>query len=93
MQGVLLHVLSSKSCISTPEICAHDSVYTAGWFGTSATKKYIQVIPSEYSRYTLFRQSYYGLFPELGLERLFRPLALPDARKCVETLPQGSRSL
>ena len=92
MQDVLLYVLYDKSRFSTPEICAHVGVCIGRSVGTSATKKYIQVIPSEYSRYTLFRQSYYGLFPELALYRFLAFLEPPDARKRVETLPQGSTS-
>ena len=81
MQYVPLHVLSSKSCISTPEICAHVGVCMSRSVGTSAPKKIIQVVPSEYVRFTPFRRSYYGLFPELVLERLFRLPALQNARK------------
>ena len=38
MQYVPLHVLSSKSCISTPEIWAHDYVRMGRSVGTSAMK-------------------------------------------------------
>lgn len=38
VQYVLLHVLSDKSCISTPEICAHVSIGMAGSVGSSAMK-------------------------------------------------------
>ena len=93
MQDEALHVLSDKTCISTPEYRAHDSVYTAGWFGTSAPKKIIQVVPSEYVHFTPFGELCLGAFPELALYRFLALPGLPDARKCVETLPRGSRSL
>ena len=54
MQYVTAHVSHDKTCISTPEICAHDGVRVGRWFGTSATKKNSQVIPRVYVHFTCF---------------------------------------
>ena len=79
--NVATHRCCGESRFSTPEICAHVSIGMAGSVGTSATKKIIQVVPSEYVHFTAFFRPSWGAFPELVLERLFRFPALQNARK------------
>ena len=90
--NVATHRCCDKSCISTPEICAHDSVYTVGSVGTSAPKKIIQVVPSEYVHFTAFFRPRWGAFPELVLERFLALLELQKGWKQVETAPLSSIS-